>query len=88
MNLVKRRAYQQHVLIEMDFVFPGTSNMWQASNWQGTGSDGSQATQAGNQSHHPGTQQPPEEFSEMFRMLDQQGQEFNDLSGMFNTFTE
>lgn len=67
---------------------PATGNMWQASNWQGAGSDGSQNTQTGNQAHHPGNQQQPEEFSDMFRMLDQQGQEFSDLSGMFNTFTD
>lgn len=67
---------------------PGSSNMWQASNWQGASSDGAnQSTPAGNQTHHTGNQQAPEEFGDMFRMLEQ-GQEFNDLSGMFNTFTD
>lgn len=67
---------------------PGTGNMWQASNWQGASGDGgNHSTPAGNQPHHAGNQQGPEEFGDMFRMLEQ-GQEFNDLSGMFNTFTD
>ncbi|KAL3865960.1 hypothetical protein ACJMK2_043304 [Sinanodonta woodiana] len=73
---------------------PGTSpsnnaGMWQPSSWQqGGANDGNpvQQGQAGTQQNQPGQQ--PEEFSDMFRMLDQQGQEFSDLSGMFTTFTD
>ena len=68
---------------------PGSGNLWQASNWQGASADGgNQAAPSGNQPHHTGNQQQAgEEFGDMFRMLEQ-GQEFNDLSGMFNTFTD
>lgn len=64
---------------------PAQGNMWQQG-WQGGANDGSQP-QAGTQQHQQGNQQD-ENFSDMFRMLDQQGQEFSDLSGMFNTFTD
>lgn len=50
-----------------------------------------QAPPSQTQSNNPQQQQAPqnEEFSDMFRMLDQQGgPEFSDLSGMFNTFTD
>ncbi|KAL4227602.1 hypothetical protein ACF0H5_013043 [Mactra antiquata] len=63
---------------------PAQGNMWQTG-WQGGANDGAQ-TQTSTQQHQAGNQQD-ENFSEMFRMLDQ-GQEFNDLSGMFNTFTD
>lgn len=63
---------------------PAQGNLWPPG-WQGGANDGTQG-QAGPQ-HQPGNQQE-ENFSEMFRMLDQQGQEFSDLSGMFNTFTD
>ncbi|XP_052791509.1 aryl hydrocarbon receptor nuclear translocator homolog isoform X3 [Mya arenaria] len=63
---------------------PG-AGIWPAG-WQGGAGEGNQP-QGGAPTHQPPNQQE-ENFSEMFRMLDQQGQEFNDLSGMFNTFTE
>lgn len=58
--------------------------MWQ-SGWQGGANDGNQPQSA---TQHPAGNQQDEHFSDMFRMLDQPGQEFNDLSGMFQTFTE
>ena len=64
----------------------GQGSMWQPS-WQGANPDGAQ--QPPTAQHPAGPQQQQEEnFSDMFRMLDQQGQEFSDLSGMFNTFTD
>ena len=45
------------------------------------------ATQPRLQQHTAGGQQQ-EELSDMLRMLDNPGTDFNDLSGMFNTFTE
>jgi hypothetical protein len=73
----------------------GTQGIW--PQWQG-GAEGSQGQQSqvqsvqGQASHsvqqaqaQPGQSQ--EEFSDMLRMLDQQGTEFSDLS-MFNTFQE
>lgn len=79
------------------------TGLWPPSHWQGNAGDGTQSqTQAGPQGPTQGPapssqaqattpqQQPQtEEFSDMFRMLDQQGgPEFSDLSGMFNTFTD
>ncbi|XP_052283469.1 aryl hydrocarbon receptor nuclear translocator homolog isoform X2 [Dreissena polymorpha] len=61
----------------------GGGGMWQ-SGWQSGATEG-QPPQGGGDA--PGGQQE-ENFSEMFRILDQQGQEFTDLSGMFNTFTD
>lgn len=65
------------------FLSPGGAGLW--GQWpQGSG-DGSNTQQTG------GGQQPQqqqEEFGDMFGMLSQPAPEFNDLSGMFNTFTE
>lgn len=74
-----------HVLNCITIFVTAQGNMWQQG-WQGGANDGSQP-QAGTQQHPAGNQQD-ENFSDMFRMLDQQGQEFSDLSGMFNTFTD
>lgn len=60
---------------------PGGAGLW--PQWpQGSG-DGSGQQQGGGQ---PPQQQ--EEFGDMFGMLSQPPNEFNDLSGMFNTFPE
>ena len=60
---------------------PGAAGLW--SQWgQGQG-DGSSAPQG----QAPG-QATGEEFSDVFGMLSQPAPEFNDLSGMFNNFTE
>ena len=71
---------------------PGGSGqgMWPPQ-WQGGASEGQQAA-SGQQVQQAAPQQPGstqnEEFSDMFRMLDPPGQEFSDISGMFNTFPE
>lgn len=63
--------------------FPAQNgNMWQ-SGWQGGGNDGNQSQPT--QQHQAGNQQ---EFSDMFRMLDNPGQDFNDITGMFHNFTD
>lgn len=63
-------------------------SLWQSGGgWQQGGGGANDGTQQAGQAHSAGNQQE-ENFSEMFRMLDQPGQEFNDLSGMFNTFTD
>ena len=66
--------------------FPAQSgNMWQ-SGWQGGANDGNQP-QTTTQQHQAGNH-AEEQFSDMFRMLDPPGQDFNDLSGMFHNFTD
>jgi len=69
---------------------PGQGNLWPTGWQQGGANDGAhQPSGTQQQQQHPGAgNQQEENFSEMFRMLDQQGPEFNDLSGMFNTFTD
>ncbi|XP_061172909.1 aryl hydrocarbon receptor nuclear translocator homolog isoform X2 [Saccostrea echinata] len=59
--------------------------MW-PPHWQGGAAEAPQNPQ-GQQAPPPNGQQN-EEFSDVFRMLDPPGQEFNDLSGMFNTFQD
>ncbi|ESO87565.1 hypothetical protein LOTGIDRAFT_166445, partial [Lottia gigantea] len=63
---------------------PGNPNLW--PQWQGAQS--SDNNQQNPQATAPQSQTNPEEFGDMFRMLDQPATEFTDLSGMFNTFTE
>ncbi|KAK7492599.1 hypothetical protein BaRGS_00016078 [Batillaria attramentaria] len=60
---------------------PGGTGLW--SQWPQGSADGSGQQQGG----VPQPQQQ-EEYSDMFSMLTQPAPEFNDLSGMFNTFTE
>ncbi|XP_022333898.2 aryl hydrocarbon receptor nuclear translocator homolog isoform X2 [Crassostrea virginica] len=59
--------------------------MW-PPHWQGGAAEAPQNPQ-GQQAPPPNGQQN-EEFSDVLRMLDPPGQEFNDLSGMFNTFQD
>lgn len=59
--------------------------MW-PQHWQGGAAEATQNPQG--QPPPPPNGQQNEEFSDVLRMLDPPGQEFNDLSGMFNTFQD
>lgn len=59
--------------------------MW-PQHWQGGAAEATQNPQG--QHPPPPNGQQNEEFSDVLRMLDPPGQEFNDLSGMFNTFQD
>lgn len=61
--------------------------------WQQWSNNGGDHTQQGSSQANPTAaqqqqQQQPEEFNNMFPMLDQSTSEFSDLTGMFNTFGE
>lgn len=65
---------------------PGGQSLWQQ--WSNNGDHTQQGSSQANPNVAQQQQQQPEEFNNMFPMLDQSTSEFSDLTGMFNTFGE